>query len=107
MPENYLTAILVLLFVVGMLLVYLLMESATDRARMWKDAYYNEVARHDLTRDILADVKAEVAFNQDDYARNLRALETAHKELQAAFLEQGRQITLAEGLARAADRMNA
>lgn len=91
----------------AVVVVGLLIKSARMRSQMWKDAYYNEVARHDLTRDILADVKAEVAVNQDDYARNLRALETAHKELQAAFLEQGRQLTLAEGLARAAERMHA
>ncbi len=100
--ESALTVGVVGLFVIAVLLAYVLMLSR--RAATWRDNYYNELSRHDMTRETLAYVKAEVAFNQDDYARNLKALQTAHAELQAAFLEQGRQLTIAEACARAAER---
>lgn len=105
MPENYLTAILVLLFVVGMLLVYLLMESATDRARMWKDAYHNEVESHDQTRELLTMARHEILLVQDDAIRRIDALRDSHAQLQEEFLAQGRELTLALAKAKAAERV--
>ena len=118
----------VALFVVGVLLIYIVAlngKLAHAQARLdgwedhqsrrmelklrqlaeaqWKEAYLGELRLHDETRDVLA----ELVLAQDDYARNLKALQTAHAELQAAFLEQGKQLTIAEAFARAAERISA
>jgi hypothetical protein len=68
------------------------MEKTFAELEGWKDAYLGELRGHDATRDVLTSVKAELVMVHDDYERDLREL--------------NRRVTLAEGLARAAERIN-
>lgn len=88
--NGYAIAIAVLLVLLAAAVALVLIQRGL--ALRWKDAYDGEVRLHDETRDTLAAVKAELAIVHDDYARDLREL--------------NRRLVLAEGLARAAERMH-
>lgn len=70
-------------FVTAALLVYILTRPV---AQLWKDAFHNEVERHDQTRAALL------------------ALDASHADLQREYLKQGRELTMAQALAKAAER---
>ena len=84
-----LTIALLLILLAGAVAFALIQRGLVSR---WKDAYDGSVRLHDETRDVLTRVKAELAMVHDDYARDLRDL--------------NRRIVLAEGLARAAERVH-
>lgn len=77
-------AITVLLFVVIVLLAYAWTQQ--QRVSLWRDAYAGEVARNQA---------------RDGAIESLRA---AHRELQHAFLAQGKELTIALAKAAAAER---
>lgn len=84
--ENAITAIFVLLFVVLVLLATL--YGQVRRVDFWRDAHTGMQRRHD---------SAMAGFD---------ALKVAHADLQREYTARGRELVIAEGLARAAERIN-
>ncbi len=84
-PNTYPVLVAVLLFVIAVLIACLVVGRHVD-VDQWQDAYLDEANRHQQTRDALT------------------ALGDSHRELQANFLTQGRELATAEAKLRAAER---
>lgn len=90
--EAAITLASVLGFVCVVLLVYVLIlsrENASLRVASmdWRDGFASEADRHQQTRAAL------------------RQLDLAHADLQADYMRQGRELTLAQAKAKAAERV--
>ncbi len=77
-----------LLLIVAVLCELALVRRWRRVAADWRDLYAGELRAHTSTREALD------------------ALKQSHRELQADFLAQGRDLTLARGLVSAAERLS-